>query len=71
MSLRPVLSSSVEEAYLIANRFASNDYSQLGEPTTAIWSRGNIENTSIDVTNNKLVHSCDFANGLEKELDPL
>lgn len=68
MSRKPALSSSVEEAHLIAKRFDSNDYNKLGEPTTAIWSMGIIGNTSIDVTNNKLVHSCDFANDLKKNI---
>jgi hypothetical protein len=68
MAFRPVLASNVEEAILIAKRFDSNDNSQLGAPTTAPVSIGNIANTSLDVTNNKLVHSCDFANDLKKNI---
>ena len=47
-----------------------NDVPKVGDPTTPVFSRGgeNIIGTTIARRNNQLVHSCDFANDLIKNI---
>ena len=45
-----------------------NDVPRAGGPTISPYARGNIAGTSIDATNNNLVHSCDFVNDLKKSI---
>ena len=69
-TFKPILASTVEEASLSDYTLLYNtgDFGEEGTPTTSIWAMGKIAGTSIDVTNNKLVHSCDFANDLKKNI---
>jgi hypothetical protein len=46
----------------------ANDVPATGGPTISPYARGIIAGTSIDATNNSLVHSCDFVNDLKKSL---
>ena len=44
------------------------DVPAAGGPTISPYARGNIAGTSIDATNNSLVHSCDFVLDLKKSI---
>jgi len=46
----------------------SADLPQSGGPTNPPMSRGLVANTSIDITNNNLSHSCDFALDMKKNI---
>ena len=46
----------------------AGDVPAAGGPTISPYARGNIAGTSIDATNNSLVHSCDFVNDLKKNI---
>lgn len=45
-----------------------NDVSKIGTPTISPATRGVLANGSIAVTNSSVIHSCDFANDLKKNI---